>query len=268
MAILQVDFYSRALSKITNFYMVIPNDGPPQMATGNECYQRNTKVLYLLHGFSGAGKDWMLGSPVQEMAAKYNMAIVMPSGDNSFYLDAKGTGRAYCRFVGQELVDYVRMTFGLSYKREDTYIGGFSMGGFGAIHTALAYPDTFGKLMALSSALITRKMINKKEEDIKDGIADYDYYVSTFGDLSMLEHSVNHPEFLIHKLKEEKREVPGIYMACGTEDFLIEDNREFHRFLQEEDVPVTYVEGPGIHNWAFWNQYLEPSIQWMLSGKQ
>jgi len=263
MGLFQVDFYSKTLAKIVSFNMILPNDIPPEMIEENEHYKRKVKTLYLLHGYSGSNKDWLLGSMAQEMAAKYNMAMVMPSGDNSFYLDGKGTGKAYCQFVGQELVAYIRKTFSLSDNKEDTFIGGYSMGGFGAIHTGLTYPTTFGKVMALSSALIIHNIANR-QDDFKDAIADYDYYSSVFGDLSKLDHSVNNPEFLIHKLKEEKQVIPAVYMACGTEDFLIEENRAFHEFLQKENVPVQYIESPGVHNWDFWNQYLEPSIQWML----
>src|SRR5690554_1229486 len=152
MAVFQVDYYSKALEKSTCFHMVLPNDLPPMMVEGNENYNRPMKTLFLLHGYSGSSKDWLMGSSVNEMAGKYNMAVVMPSGDNSFYLDGKGKGRAYCKYVGEELVDYVRSTFNLATNKEDTFIGGLSMGGFGAMHTGLYYPETFGKIVALSSA--------------------------------------------------------------------------------------------------------------------
>lgn len=263
MALIQTDFYSKSLSKVCNFNVVIPNDIMPEMVIGNEFYSRGMKTLYLLHGYSGNGKDWLLGSNVQEMAMKYNLAIIMPCGDNSFYLDGKGTGKAYCRFVGDELIEYTRKTFGISDKKEDTFIGGLSMGGFGALHTGLFYPDTFHKIIALSSALIIHNIEHMKE-DAKDEIADYYYYSSVFGDLDHLESSINNPEYLIRRLKKEGKAIPQIYMACGSEDFLIEPNRAFHSFLQQEKVDVQYFESEGIHDWTFWNQYLEPSIKWML----
>lgn len=264
MAVFQVDFFSQALAKSTCFHMVLPNDVPPMMRENNVNYNRKMKTLFLLHGFSGSSKDWLLGSSVQELSIKYNMAVIMPSGDNSFYLDGKGTGRAYGKFVGSELVEYVRKTFNLAMVKEDTFIGGLSMGGFGAIHTGLSYPETFGKIVGLSSALIIHNIKNIKE-GFKDGIADYDYYNLVFGDLSQLENSENNPEYLIKKLKSEGQAIPPIYMACGTEDFLIEENRKFYQFLQDEAVDAHYIESPGLHDWKFWNDYLEPSIEWLLS---
>ncbi len=263
MAIFKTDFYSKCLTKQMNVNVIIPNDLLPDMIQGNEHYNRNMKTLYLLHGYSGSSNDWITGTNVQEMASKYNLAVVMPSGDNSFYLDAKGRGREYCQYVGKELVEYMNKTFGFSDKKEDTFIGGLSMGGFGAIHTGLYFPNTFSKLVGLSSALIIHNIKNIKE-DYTDDIADYDYYESVFGDLDKLVESDNNPEHLIHKLKREGKEIPPIYMACGTEDFLIEENRLFYNFLKEEEVEVEYVETPGIHDWAFWNKFLEPSIQWLL----
>lgn len=263
MALIQVNFFSKSLMKITAFHAIIPNDVLPEMTLENKYYDRNMKTLYLLHGFSGNTIDWLLGSRVQEIAMKYNLAIIMPSGDNSFYLDGKGIGKAYGEFVGKELVEYVRKVFGLSDKKEDTYIGGLSMGGFGAIHTGLKYWDTFGGMIGLSSALIIHDIKNK-QDGYKDNIADYDYYISVFGNLDTLEKSDNNPEQLIKKLKKEQKEVQPIFMACGTEDFLLQENREFHSFLVKENAVVDYHESPGVHDWSFWNAYLEPAVKWML----
>lgn len=264
MSLLQVNFYSQSLVKGTTFHMILPNDCSASMIETNPHYKRNMKTLYLLHGFSGTSTDWLTGSGVQEMAQKYNLAIVMPSGDNSFYLDGKGTGTAYGRFAGEELVEYVAKTFGLSKKREDVFMGGLSMGGFGAIHTGLKYNDSFSKVFGLSSAFIIHNIKNKMP-GFDNGVANYDYYVATFGNLDHLEDSENNPEYLIRQLKKSDDQIPLIYMACGTEDFIIEENRSFHRFLLNEKIDVTYIESCGVHDWKFWNEYLEPAISWLLN---
>ena len=94
MAFLQVDFYSNVLHKITNICIVLPNDLPKEMKVDNDNYKRKMKTLILLHGYSGSEKDWLAGSLIQELAGKYNLAVIMPSGDNSFYLDGKGIGKS------------------------------------------------------------------------------------------------------------------------------------------------------------------------------
>jgi len=263
MAFLETSFFSQSLSRITTFNIVLPNDVPEIMTANNEHYKRNTKTLYLLHGFSGSRMDWMLGALVQDLAIKYNLAIVTPSGENSFYLDQKGTGRAFGKYVGEELVAYVRKTFGLSDLMEDTFIGGLSMGGYGAIHTGLLHPETFGGMFGLSSALITNKIMGKKPGYV-DEVGDYDYYTAVFGDLDQLADSENNPEYLIKKRLEANERIPNIFMACGEQDFLLQENRQFHEFLVKNNVEVTYKESEGIHDWKFWNEYIEPAILHML----
>lgn len=264
MALLQANTYSAALSRVVTFHVILPNDLLAEMMDGNENYNRATKTLYLLHGFSGSTTDWLMGSRIQELAIKYNLAVVMPAGENSFYLNQKGTGRAYETFTGEELMDYCSKTFGLSDKKEDNYIGGLSMGGFGAIHTGLKYPERFGKMFGLSSALIVNGIKGMKPGAQND-IADYDYYAQVFGDLEKLDTSENNPEYLITERKKKGDTIQPIYMACGTEDFLIRENREFYEFLKKEGVDVTYEESTGIHDWNFWNEYLEPAIEWLLA---
>lgn len=267
MSLLQVNFFSQALMRVTTFQMILPNDVSPEMTAGNPYFERPQKNLYLLHGFSGGSNDWLTGSLIQELALKYNLAVVMPSGDNSFYLNGKGTGAAYETFTATELVNYTRRTFGLSDKREDTFIGGLSMGGFGALHTGFKYPQTFGKMFGLSSALIVNNIKNL-QPDAQDGIADYDYYERTFGNLNLLDTSENNPEYIVRQRVRNGEEIQPVFMACGTEDFLLRENREFKDFLTRQGVDVTYRESAGMHEWKFWNEYLEPAIRWMLDGEK
>lgn len=266
MSFLQLNTFATSLMKQTTVNIILPDDAPPLLTMGNSHYQRPAKTLFLLHGFSGNMHDWMIGSSIQDLALKYNLAVVMPSGDNSFYLNGRGTGRLYADYIGKELVDYMRKTFGLAMKKEDTFVGGLSMGGFGALHTGLQFYENFGKIAALSSALIIHEIKNQKP-GFYNGIADYEYFASTFGDLERVEESENNPEYLIKQLKKRGEDIPAIYMACGTEDFLLENNRQMHVFLEQEQVNVIYEEGPGAHDWDFWNSHLESSICWLLECK-
>lgn len=238
----------------------------PMMIEGNKNYERKPKTLYLLHGFSGNTTDWLYGSRIQELAMQYNLAVVLPSGENSFYLNGKGTGRAYETFVGVELPDYCTKTFGFSDKPEDNFIGGLSMGGFGAIHTALKYPKRFGKMFGLSSAMIQYDIAGMKPGE-KNEIADYDYYLQVFGNLEHLDTSENNPDYLIREKKKRGEKIQPVFMACGTEDFILKNNRVFRDFLNSQNVDLTYYESEGIHDWKFWNQYLEPAICWGLEEK-
>lgn len=262
MSHIQCTFFSKELSRSTHFNAVLCNDNafPTE---GNPHYNRPVKNIYLLHGYCGNDTDWVLNAPLGEIANNYNLNFFMPQADNSFYLNGEASGYKYQNFTGREFIEYTRRTFNLSEAKADTFIGGLSMGGFGAIHTGLAYPETFGKIIALSSALIVNGV-----KDMKPGtgneVANYEYYRQTFGDPSRVKASINDPEFLINELLAKNADIPDIFMAVGTEDFLHTPNVEFKNFLQEKKVPVTFVDGPGIHDFVFWREYLVKGIEWAL----
>ena len=257
MAYFRIDYNSNALRRQASFEMLIPND--PNAGAPAAEWEKPLCTLFLLHGYHAKAYNWVPDG----LAQQYRFAIVIPTGENSFYLNGPATGTQYQTMVGEELVDYMRRTFGLATKPENTCIAGLSMGGFGALHTGLAYPETFGKIGALSSALIIHE-IAKMEPGQDNGMANYDYYVRHFGPLDQLEDSDNNPETLVLKLKATKKKIPEIYMACGTEDFLLSANRELHRFLQKEKVPHEYHEAPGDHNPAFWSEHIVNIVKWMF----
>ena len=261
MALLQVNFYSRCLRRLVNFNALIPIDAA--QAPEQESVEAGPiKALYLLHGYSGNYTDWICGTSIQELSQKYNIAIFMPSGENNFYLDDTDKSELFAEFVGQELLDFTRKMFRLSNKRENTFIGGLSMGGYGAIRNGLKYSHNFGGIIALSSALII-KNIAGIDEGFKDPIADYKYYTRVFGDLTQLLGSDKDPEALVLNLKNKNEIIPKIYMSCGTEDFLLKENRDYHEFLVSENVNHTYIESHGTHDWKFWNEYIEKAIKWV-----
>ena len=261
MAYLHVEYFSNALHRVTSFEMMIPNDLRADIPWQNEpARTRPMKTLFLLHGYTGKAGNWVPPG----VAEKYNFAIVMPTAENSFYLDGEATGRKYQTLVGEELVDYVRNTFRLAQGPEDTCIAGLSMGGFGALHTGLAYPDRFGKIAALSSALIIHELKDMKP-DTGNSVANYAYYRECFGDLATAAERDVNPEVLARNLKAAGKKIPDIYMACGTEDFLIENNRAMHRFLENEGIPHEYVEDKGIHDMNFWSKYITKAADWMFA---
>ncbi|OPX44478.1 enterobactin/ferric enterobactin esterase [Ruminiclostridium hungatei] len=263
MAFLQVNYFSKALNRHVSFNALIPVDDYNTPEQEKEI--RPFRSLYLLHGYTGSYMDWICGSRIQEFAMKNNLAVFMPSGDNNFYLDDTDIGALYGEFVGKELVETTRQMFRLSEKRDDTYIGGYSMGGYGAVRNGLKYSENFSRIIALSSALITRGIAGIPV-DFKGPVADYPYYRRVFGDLDQLIGSDKDPEALIDELKGRKAEIPQIYMACGTEDFLLEENRQFHDFLVSRNIMHTYVEDSGVHDWNFWNTYIEKGISWIVEG--
>ena len=265
MAFATVKFFSAALKRPVPVNVVIPSDKrmPGTMTTtGAGPY----KTLYLLHGVFGNYTDWVNGTRLQALANDHNLCVVMPSGDNKFYCDSTRSGDLYGRFIGEELVDFTRRTFCLSPRREDTFIGGLSMGGFGALVNGLRHPETFGCIAALSSALIKDQILGSVEEPGHDIFTCTQY--CTMFDLDRVEDyegSVNDYDFLAEKLAGAPVR-PKIYMACGTEDGLFARNVAFRDKLLALGYDLTWVEGPGVHNWAFWDAYIEKAMDWLPLG--
>lgn len=268
MSTLFVKFRSEALARNGEFYIhLVDKNLPPMFTAGNPCYKRKAKTIILLHGYSGDCTDWLYNSAAADFSLKYNLNVVMPSGGLDFYLDKEATGHRYCQFIGKDLIEYLRSTFNIALNRKDTLIGGLSMGGFGALHTGLSYPDTFGGIMALSSALIIYNLKNITPKMKDPVMANYEYYVNAFGDLKKAEKSDHNPEVLFRKNRKNDIRNPKIYMACGTEDFLLEPNRRLAAFLKKQKADYTYVEGPGIHDWNFWTPHAYEGIEYLLNDK-
>lgn len=256
MSQLTIRYFSRCLVRHTTFQMVLPNTYPDEET---EYGKRPRKVIFLLHGWTGDAGNWI----PEDLAEKYNFAIVIPSGENGFWLNGISTGHRFQSLIGEEMVAYVQRYFGLAKNPEDTYIMGLSMGGFGALHTALAYPETFGTAIALSSALIVKGIAHMKP-GTDNGVANYDYYRECFGDLETVLESQNNPETQVKTLQKDGKTLPKIYMAVGTEDFLLEPNRDFHKFLEENKVEHTYWEDSGNHDMDFWNKAVKKFIPEIL----
>ena len=179
-----------------------------------------------------------------------------------FYVDNPKVNNYYGEFIGKELVEITRKMFHLSNKREDTYIAGLSMGGYGALRNGLKYHDTFGYIAGLSSGLIIDG-IEKRTNESPLFIETRAYAEGCFGDLTKVADSDMNPKWLAKKLVEKKVDIPKLYMACGEKDFLLEANRDFRDFLEDIGIDVTYEEGPGAHDWDFWDRYIKKVLNWL-----
>lgn len=260
MAIIEVNFISKCLMRTVTFNAIIPVDKFGPQAENAE--QKPLKTLYLLHGIFGNYTDWVNGTRIQAWAEANDLAVIMPSGENRFYLDDEKSGELYGEFIGKELVEFTRKLFPLSDKREDTFIAGLSMGGYGAIRNGLKYAENFGCVIGLSAALVHDTW---KDADNSAPIFTFrrSYYEAIFGEYDKVKGSDKDPKALLLKLKEEGRPVPKMYLCCGTEDDLVTANRDFRDFLNENGVDLTYVEGPGKHDWVFWDTYIKKVLDWL-----
>lgn len=265
MAFLQMNLMSESLMRTVNVNVILPADkltfpGMPQTDA------RPYKTLYLLHGVFGSQIDWINGTNIQRWAEEKDLAVVMPAGENGFYVDREAAHALYGQFVGEELVSLTRKMFPLSTKREDTFIAGLSMGGYGALRNGLKYHKTFGYVAGLSSANIVEGIENRTD-DVPIFLESRSFAESFFGDLSKVKYSDKNIKWLAEKLASERVDLPNVYIACGTEDSLLERSRDLRDALKGHGFDVTYREAPGAHEWDFWNSQIKQVLDWLpLTG--
>lgn len=250
MALFEASFRSKALNMGTNVNIILPDGGPTE----------DIPTLYLLHGMHGTYSSWLRKSNIERYAADYNIAVVMPSGENSFYTDMK-YGAKYFTYTAEELVDFTRRVFRLSVKREKTFIAGLSMGGYGALRIALKKPEQYAAAASLSGCVDIAarvKVCNWQHEaigiwgeDCRKTLPDSD------GDLFRLvrDFPKNAPK-------------PRIYSSCGRQDGLFADNVRFADFMKTEGIDAgfefSFENGDGVHNWEYWDKWIVPALDFML----
>lgn len=254
MALLQVDFKSSSLQRRVRINVILPVETRESPAP--------FQTLYLLHGIFGDANSWLLNSGVARYAEEKQLCLVMPDGENGFYIDHPDYYNLFSTYVGQELVQVTRRMFPLSDRREGTFIGGFSMGGYGALRTGLKYPDTFGAICALSSALV----LDQYAKGGDHGPANGAYMRAMFGDGDVL-HSDLNPVWLVRSLLEQGKPLPQLYLACGEQDFLLDANRQLDLELTALGIGHTFRTSEGAHDWDFWDQECRYLIRsWLPTG--
>ena len=256
MALLQVNYLSRALFRTVPLNVILPAD-KIDFATGDYAYKpgQRFKTLYLLHGLLGNYTDWVSGTRIQRWAEEKNLAVIMPSGDNSFYFKSRTPWNDYETFIGKELVDVTRKMFPLSDRREDTFIAGLSMGGYGAIRNGIVFSETFSHVAGLSSAVHL----------FKEGILADDR--GLFEDGKAAAQSNLNPVVAVEELLAEKRSMPKFYLSCGTRDDLMQDNVTFRDFLVQKGADVHWDEEDAGHEWDFWDSQIKKVLDWLPLGE-
>ena len=265
MAHLQVNFMSEALMRTVTVQVILPTDkllppGAPKRPL------RPYKTLYLLNGVMGNHTDWCNATDIQILAEEKNLAVVMPGGENRFYLDFEPTHELYGEFVGNELVWATRKMFPLSHKREDTFIAGVSMGGYGALRNGLKYSSNFGYIAGMSAAAILYDL-DKRTDDHPMFLERRSFAETIFGDFSKVMESDKNPVWSAKQLKENNREIPEIYLTVGREDFLYRNNRKLCEEFNELGLDVTFKETEGGHSWDLWKESIKDVLDWLpLAG--
>ncbi len=249
MALVTLNFFSEALEMQSEVLVIIPQKSALG-EIGIESRSQDTayKCLYLLHGLSDDHTIWLRRTSIERYASEYGICVVMPCGGRSFYCDMKNA-MAYYTYIAKELPMRIREFFRVSDKREDTFVAGLSMGGYGALKIALKESDAFSAGAALSPCC-----------DLNAAGME-DILVSIFGEKKMPESEDISCLARLHKNDPQK---PRLYTAMGTEDFLYENFQPTRKVLESSGYDFTYFEKPGVHSWTFWDQEIQNVLKWMF----
>jgi len=256
-------FLSETLQRKVPLTAVIPTrtEMTHRNAGNDKDYPKPIPAIYLLHGWDGSNDDWLVNARIAELARKYHIAFIMPAGENSFYLDHPN-GNAYGQYIGEELVKASRELFPLSTKREDTWLAGLSMGGYGALRNGFKYSETFSKVAAFSSRILSKRDA-PNNEPLEDHLINNHLKAIIQSDTLADLRADDDPYDLVINRKQKQ----DLYLAVGFDDFLYDENKDFHHYLEEEGIEHGYHESAGGHDWDFWNKHIEKSVQWMVAGK-
>ncbi len=211
------------------------------------------KVLYLLHGLKQNETSWTRMSSIERYVSQLPLVVVMPSVHRSFYTD-QVKGFPYFSYVADELPRLMKEMFDISDRREDTFVAGLSMGGYGAFKLALTRPGQYGYAASLSGAVDLVGLRAQQEDNAHDAEME-----NTFGDLDRVEGGEHDLFALASALGTTK---PELFMSCGTEDFLYEGNIRF-RDTFKETLPITYHEESGSHTWPYWDRNIQRVLDWL-----
>ncbi|MNG75442.1 putative esterase [compost metagenome] len=217
-------------------------------------YNKDTKypLVYLLHGYSENYRQWSHTADLQQMADQYDFIVVTPDGYTSFYLNSPLKNEMqYDDFFFKELRPTIHQAYNID--RNNIFISGLSMGGYGALRLFTLHEDYFNTAGCSSGALKIDFNIfqnvsqhfwknNRLVDDTKTLLGGTDNNYINWNAYSILE--------IIRKRPNFKR---NFIFDCGTEDILYPASMELKQLVDNIGIPATFISRPGDHNTAYWN---------------
>lgn len=254
MASLTMNMYSRELGMDTTLNVLLPEQKHGAGAEA-DAPRKTYPVIYVLHGYSDNYSSWMRKSILEFVARDYDVVVIMPEVNNAFYADRPGAH--YFSYVSQELPHRMASYFPISTEREETFVMGNSMGGYGAFLLALTFPERYAAAVSLSGVL---------------GIAYRDSYLlcrdpgfranmdASFGGPKAFEDSPYNLYRLAERFDASRAACPRLLHTCGTDDIIAyEPGNDFINHIHAHtSLPVQYEEiEHGDHSWQTWNPLIK-----------
>jgi len=257
---------SHILKRRVHYCAQVPGSYDQKDASGQ---LRRFPVLYYLHGlgdneqsFSRSG-GWTLIEDLRAHGKIGDFLIVAPEGFASFYINSADGSERYSDFFLREFIPYIEKKFRVLPGREARAVTGISMGGYGALRFAFAYPELFSAVSAQSAALILETpeqlnaMAQERSQDARDAFAPL------IGDPINVAHwRANDPFALARKNKVACKNT-AIYFNCGqTDDYGFENGAAaLDKQLTSEGIAHEYRPYPGGHNMNYFLSHLAEVIE-------
>lgn len=238
---------------------------------------RRYPVLYLLHGFSPAKKDyitWVQFGEVKKIVDNQmqnlettDMILVMPDFDESFYVNSYDQEMKYEDFFFKEFVPYIDENYQTRPEKQYRAIAGVSMGGYGTLLYAMKHPEYFAAAAPLSAAVITDDVITSMPQQRWDqafgpifgpGLEGADRLTDHFQENSILN--------IIASTDPKKLQSVDYFIDCGDDDFLIKGNMALHSAMLDKQIPHEFRVRDGGHTWTYWRSAL-PEVLKFVSQK-
>lgn len=211
--------------------------------------KQNYPVIYLLHGYGNNETTWITDGQIE---SKMNQAIaggmipptvvVMPDGENMWYVNVKEKNFNWEDMFIREFLPFMEKQYRIENDRSKRTIWGASMGGFGALKYAMAYPDKFGTCIAFSPAI---------------------YPDVAIGDRYQISES---PLNMIRKIPLEKLNEVRYYIDCGDKDFLYWGNATLHIMMRDMGINHEFRMRGGKHGWVYWREGVLPALEFVAAG--
>ncbi|MGZ0655406.1 alpha/beta hydrolase [Coraliomargarita sp. W4R53] len=247
MAFIQCDFASETLGMGVSVNVLLPQTTERSLHP----------VLWLLHGRSDDHTAWMRQSSIERYAEERGLAVVMPAAGLSYYQNIHN-GLRYADYIDHELPQVMRSFFPLSQARADNFIAGLSMGGYGAMRSALLYPERYAAAASLSGALDAAAFAGAKEAE------RIEWMRQVFGEkFHQLRGTQNDLLAQLQRAKDAAVDLPCLFACCGGDDFILEHSRAFEQQCRQSEIPLKYIENEGDHNWAYWDRMIREVLNWL-----
>lgn len=258
MALIHCDFFSDALGLSTSMTVILPQTTTRQIGMDGRALRKYHPTLYLLHGLSDDHTIWQRRTSIERYVADLGLAVVMPNVARSWYADMD-RGLKYWTFVSEELPAVARSFFPLSHRRDDNFVAGLSMGGYGAFKLALTKPAMFAAAASLSGALdMAHRIATTPDDEWRRELEN------VFGDLAAFAGSRHDTLALATKLAQSGEPRPLLYQCCGTADFLYDHNLRFRDHARSLGLDLAYDEHPGrAHDWGYWDEAIQRVLRWL-----